>query len=124
VEFFGRVNYGHTIDRKGLTNIRIHTQTLFDWEIYNEPLTDLTEARLGKTAERGNTSPKFFVGQFSAEEKQDLLFDTSKYTNGYVWVNGFNLGRFKGKKPKQALYIPAPLIKGGKNEIIIFDFQK
>ncbi len=36
-------------------------------------------------------------------------------------VNGFNIGRFWEIGPQKRLYIPAPLLRTGKNEIILFE---
>ena len=37
--------------------------------------------------------------------------------------NGFNLGRFWNIGPQKKLYIPAPLLKKGDNEIVIFETE-
>jgi beta-galactosidase len=49
------------------------------------------------------------------------MIDLSEYKKGMVWVNGHNLGRFWYIGPQQRLYCPAPWLKKGKNEIIVFD---
>ena len=36
-------------------------------------------------------------------------------------MNGFNIGRFWEIGPQKRLYIPAPLLKQGENEIILFE---
>jgi len=38
-----------------------------------------------------------------------------------VWVNGHNLGRYWNVGPSQTLYLPAPWLKAGQNEIIVLD---
>jgi beta-galactosidase len=39
---------------------------------------------------------------------------------GNVWVNGFNLGRYwVTEGPQKRLYLPGPLLKKGKNEILL-----
>ena len=42
---------------------------------------------------------------------------------GCVLVNGFNIGRFWEIGPQKRLYIPAPLLRQGKNEIIVFETE-
>jgi beta-galactosidase len=39
-------------------------------------------------------------------------------------VNGHNLGRFWKIGPQTRLYCPAPFLKAGKNEIIVFDMLR
>ena len=44
------------------------------------------------------------------------------FTKGFVLVNGFNVGRYYTPAgPQKTLYIPAPLLKQGENEIIVFE---
>ena len=45
----------------------------------------------------------------------------SGFTKGYVFVNGFNLGRYWEIGPTKTLFVPAPMLKEGKNEIIVFE---
>ncbi len=39
------------------------------------------------------------------------------WTKGVIFVNGFNIGRYWDKGPQKTLYIPAPLLKYGNNEV-------
>ena len=37
-------------------------------------------------------------------------------------VNGFNLGRYYNDAgPQKTLYCPAPMLRSGKNEIVVFE---
>jgi beta-galactosidase len=39
-----------------------------------------------------------------------------------VVVNGFNIGRyFNLAGPQRTLYLPAPMLKTGRNEIVVFE---
>jgi len=40
-----------------------------------------------------------------------------------VWVNGNCLGRFWNIGPQGTLYLPAPWLKKGQNEIVVFDLN-
>lgn len=42
---------------------------------------------------------------------------------GAVWVNGKSLGRFWNIGPQQTLYLPAPWLKEGENEIVVFEME-
>jgi beta-galactosidase GanA len=48
----------------------------------------------------------------------------SQWKKGVVWVNGRNLGRYWEIGPQKRLFLPAPFLKKGKNEIIIFDLHQ
>ena len=44
------------------------------------------------------------------------------FKKGFVVVNGFNIGRFFNPVgPQKTLYIPAPVLKEGNNEIIVLE---
>ena len=45
------------------------------------------------------------------------------FTKGYVFVNGFNLGRYWKIGPQKSLYLPGSLLKEN-NEIIVFELEK
>lgn len=38
-------------------------------------------------------------------------------------MNGFNIGRYWDIGPQKTLYLPAPLLKKGSNEIIVFELH-
>jgi beta-galactosidase len=41
-----------------------------------------------------------------------------------VWINGFNLGRYwEAKGPQRTLYVPAPLLKTGRNELVVLELH-
>lgn len=72
-------------------------------------------------------NPAFFKFDFDADFEEgtytDTYLDFKGWGKGCVWVNGFNIGRFWDKGPQKTLYIPGPLLKYGKNEIIIFETE-
>ena len=69
----------------------------------------------------------FFKFEFDADFEDgtytDTYLDFKGWGKGCVWVNGFNIGRFWDKGPQKTLYIPGPLLKHGKNEILIFETE-
>ena len=73
----------------------------------------------------GNSRPGiFFKGEFLLDNIADTYIDMSNYKKGVVWVNGHNLGRYWEVGPQHSLYCPAPWLKQGNNEIIIFDLHQ
>jgi len=66
-------------------------------------------------------TPSFYKFTFEAEELGDTFLDFEGWGKGCVFVNGFNIGRFWEIGPQKRLYIPAPLLKAGTNEIIVFE---
>lgn len=49
----------------------------------------------------------------------------SGWGHGYVFLNGFNLGRYWSEAgPQRSLYAPAPLWREGTNEVVILEFTR
>ena len=43
-------------------------------------------------------------------------------SHGFCVLNGFNLGRYYNPAgPQKTLYVPGPLLKQGRNELIVFE---
>lgn len=65
--------------------------------------------------------PIFLRGTFDAEAGVDTFVHTAGFTKGYIWVNGFNLGRYWCVGPQMTLYVPGVLLKEHGNVIEILD---
>ena len=119
VENMGRVNYGHEISYPcGISGVvKIGHNAIYDWDMYRFPLDALPSSGMTATTD----CPVFFKGTFEVEEACDTFLDTSNFRKGVAFVNGFNLGRYWEVGPQQTLYIPAPLLKIGQNEIMLFE---
>ena len=133
VENLGRVNFGHKLEeqKKGLTaEVLINGHTHYGWDIFNLPLDEVQMDTLkskGKWNKRGETeyseNPAFYKFNFNVDEAGDTFLDFKGWGKGCVFVNGFNVGRYWKIGPQKRLYIPAPLLKKGENEIIIFETE-
>jgi beta-galactosidase len=121
VENMGRVNYGiHLFDRKGLLDgVRLDMQHHFGWEMLPLSMEELSGLRWSDSAE----GPRFLRGHLEIDgTPRDTFLRLDAFTRGFVLVNGFNVGRYYTPAgPQKTLYIPAPLLKQGKNEIIVFE---
>lgn len=130
VENLGRVNYGgHIADHKGiLQGVRIANRYHFGWKMYPVDCRDLSKLKY-EDVDFNNTekmtTPGFYKGSLVVEEKADTFVRLPGFTKGNVWVNGFNIGRFfNSAGPQRTLYVPAPLLKVGTNEIIVLEMEK
>jgi beta-galactosidase len=123
VEGMGRINFAQfMIDRKGITDrVTLNGMTLTNWEVFPLPFNDSDVSALKPAAIDTARRGVFFKGSFELDHTADTFFDLSRYKKGMVWVNGHNLGRYWYIGPQQRLYCPAPWLKKGRNEIIVFD---
>ncbi|MGM9950148.1 MAG: beta-galactosidase family protein [Lysinibacillus sp.] len=122
VENMGRVNYGkHLKDSKGIISpLWINNQFVSDWEIYSIELDDMSLNGAGCTETR---YPKFYRGLLQADVCRDTFISMEGWKKGYVFINGFNLGRYWEEGPQKTLYVPGPCLKEGENEIIILELE-
>ena len=117
------------IDRKGITDrVTLAGMTLMNWQVYLLPLDDAWVAALPASSSPASSSPAarpgvFFRGSFTLTSPADTFIDLSGYRKGVVWVNGHNLGRFWDVGPQTRLYCPAPWLKSGTNDVIVFDLH-
>lgn len=124
VENMGRVNFGPALEkqRKGIDRcVTINGHQHFYWKQYCLPMEDLSGLDFSMPLEAG--TPGFYEFSFEANELGDTFLDFTGWGKGCVLLNGFNLGRFWEIGPQRRLYIPAPLLKKGTNNILIFETE-
>jgi beta-galactosidase len=131
VEGMGRVNYGHAmLDRKGLlepvtlTEPGDSSDTLTGWEVFLLPMDTAFVTNLRAVCANPRKAGLFFKATLSLDALGDTYLDMHRWTKGVVWVNGNNLGRYWNIGPQKRLYCPAPWLRLGDNEVIIFDLHQ
>jgi len=67
--------------------------------------------------------PTFYRGTFRVEEPADTFVRLDGWTKGCVYLNGFHLGRYWNRGPQRTLYVPAPLLRRGVNELVVFELH-
>ncbi|URN94422.1 MAG: beta-galactosidase [Candidatus Pristimantibacillus lignocellulolyticus] len=125
VENMGRINYGPYIaDRKGITEgVRHGNQYLYGWKVHPLPLDNIEQLTFN-TSNKTQSDPTFYKALLTIEEEPaDTFLNCEGWIKGVVYINGFNLGRYWNKGPQKTLYIPAPLLRKGNNEIIVFELH-
>lgn len=132
VEDQGRVNYGPRIgESKGLIgDVRTATRTVTDWTASVVPLESWSERvrpRLAGGADidasRPLAGPVVVTGEFDAQAGEHAFLALDGWTKGFVWINGFLLGRYWSAAPTRTLYVPGPLVKATGNLIEVFELH-
>ena len=125
VENCGRINYGiRLLDKKGIVDgIRLGQKFHFGWDITPLTMDDLSKLEYKNAPAFTTMQPAFLKGTLElSEEPKDTFVKLYGFHKGFVTVNGFNLGRYwNDKGPQMTLYLPAPILKKGKNEIVVFE---
>lgn len=68
-----------------------------------------------------NEKPVFYKGELVIEDIMDTFVRLDGWTKGFVWINGFHLGRYWEKGPQRTLYLPGPPLREGTNELIVLE---
>ncbi|XP_070521041.1 beta-galactosidase [Cardiocondyla obscurior] len=130
VENQGRLNYGNDIhDFKGISNVTISDTLLTNWNMTGYTFSDVSTLwNLSAIEIESGTlhnGPVFLRGHFKIfEQPLDTFLDTTGWGKGVAFVNGYNLGRYwPVVGPQITLYIPAPYLRIGQNELIILELE-
>ncbi len=133
VENTGRINFGEKLreDRTGITRaVTFAGRELRHWQIFPLPMDSVAQV-FGPSGHGSKTRaahaanvPAFYRGTFTLTALGDTFLDTRGWGKGVLWINGHNLGRFWSIGPQQTLYVPAPWLKKGANEVVIFDLEQ
>jgi beta-galactosidase len=127
VENTGRVNFGlHLPDgRAGIVDpVTLAAQPLAGWKIYPLPMASPASIQHWKknAGAAQPAGPAFHRGTFTIDKLADTYLDTSTLGKGFVWVNGHNAGRTWSIGPQKSLFVPAPWLRKGVNEVVVCDF--
>ncbi len=129
VENLGRINYGTFLsdNRKGITqNVYFDNKEVNGWEMYGYPFDNIKNIDFENIEHQKveNNWPVLKRGVFHISEVADTYFDMREFGKGSIWINGHHVGRYWQVGPQQTLYIPAPWLKKGKNEVMVFEMLK
>lgn len=125
-ENMSRENFGTGLERqrKGISDgVRVNGHRQHGFEIYPLPLSETQLERIEFNRQYTGTGPAFYRFEFEAGEQADTFLDLTGFGKGCAFVNGFHLGRFWNIGPQKRLYLPGPLLKMGKNTILIFETE-
>ncbi len=131
VSSLGRVNFGPRLwDPKGLSSVRLDDQYLYGFEQAALDLTvlprlDWSTASSTYAATDPEEPQAFHRAVLTIAEPADGYLRLPNWRHGYVFLNGFNLGRYWNSiGPQQTLYAPAPLWHPGDNEVVVLELVR
>jgi len=132
IENMGRVNGGNmNNERRGLNaDVTIDGQKAPKYQVFNmdfkESYVNQLKALKGQPYQTGHkqTSPTLYRAQLDIKDKpRDTFIRLDNWTKGIVIVNDYNIGRYYNIGPQKTLYLPAPLLKTGANDIYVFELH-
>lgn len=137
VESLGRVNYGPRLgEPKGITGGVLHErQYLHGVRARGLRLDAFEEAGavarvpfgpVPSPVDAGVERTGLFRGTFTVEAAEGVDHAGLRlpgWTRGFVWVNGFCLGRYRSVGPQETLYVPGPVLRDGVNEVWVLELE-
>lgn len=140
VEAYGHINYGPLLgEQKGLLGVpRLDRRRIDGW--VSQPL-DLSGMRPDELAAAGvptarqSASPKSLLpasgalaglvatAEGSLSDVADGHLILPGWGRGYLWINETMLGRYNSVGPQRSYYVPAPLLRSGRNRITLLEME-
>ncbi|MEU5483633.1 glycoside hydrolase family 35 protein [Streptomyces mirabilis] len=129
VESLGRVNYGpRSGEPKGITGGMLHErQFLHGVRARGLRLDAFDAGGVGRVPFGGlpaGGGRGLYRGTVQARGAGDAFLELPGWTRGFVWVNGFCLGRYWSVGPQRSLYVPGPVLREGANEVWLLELQE
>ncbi|MFI5661515.1 beta-galactosidase family protein [Streptomyces sp. NPDC051684] len=128
VESLGRVNYGpRTSEPKGITGGLLHERQFLHGVrargLRLDAFTASGVAALPSQVPQGE-GRGLHRGAFEVSGAGDAALELPGWGRGFVWVNGFCLGRYWSAGPQDALYVPGPVLREGVNEVWVLELDR
>ncbi|MDO0932370.1 beta-galactosidase [Streptomyces sp. DG2A-72] len=127
VESLGRVNYGpRSGESKGITGGILHERQFLHGVRARALRLDAFDAGVDGVPfepSSGEGAPGLYRGTVMVRGAGDACLELPGWTRGFVWINGFNLGRYWSAGPQRTLYVPGPVLREGGNEVWVLEFE-
>ncbi|MFD9908578.1 beta-galactosidase family protein [Streptomyces sp. NPDC059063] len=126
VESLGRVNYGPRVgEPKGITGGVLHErQYLHGVRAVGVALGAFGSADTvpGGGAPGGGRAG-LYRGVVEVVGAGDAVLSLPGWGRGFVWVNGFCVGRYWGVGPQRSLFVPGPVVREGANAVWVLEVE-
>ncbi|MGW7571701.1 glycoside hydrolase family 35 protein [Streptomyces tendae] len=128
VENQGRINYGPLLGQgKGiLGGVRVERRLVHGWTMRPLPLDTWTPRDTARAAVAAPPDGRagFATAVLSVAEPADTFVALPGFGKGFLWVNGFLLGRYWEIGPQTTLYLPGPLLRPGDNTLTVLELER
>ena len=126
MESLRRVNYGpRGGEPKGITGGLLHERQYLHGlrarGLRLDALDDVTGVALGALPAEGG--PSLYRRTVMVRGAGDACLELPGWTRGFVWINGFNLGRYWSAGPQETLYVPGPVLREGVNDVWVLEYE-
>jgi len=129
VENMGRLSGGNmNWERRGLNGSvdidqkAVNNYTIYPMEFKADFIQKLKSMK-GRALENIKSPALYRTELDISGQPSDTFLRLDNWVKGVVFINGFNIGRYYNIGPQHTLYVPAPLLKSGKNDVFVFELH-
>jgi beta-galactosidase len=126
VEGTGRINFSTELrnERQGIDGpVMLAGHDITGFQVFPLAMENFSKVDFaGIDPGKDCAGPALHQGHFVLQTVGDTFLDTRGWGKGAAWINGRAVGRFWNVGPQQTLYVPAPWLRQGRNEVVIFTF--
>ncbi|WP_406001481.1 glycoside hydrolase family 35 protein [Streptomyces sp. NBC_00829] len=132
VESLGRVNYGpRTGEPKGIAGGVLHERQYLHGvraqglrlAAFEASAVDKVPFRAAPAGAAPGGAAGLYGGTLDVAQPGDASLELPGWIRGFVWVNGFCLGRYWSAGPQGTLYVPGPVLREGANEVWVLELE-
>ncbi|MFJ2178127.1 beta-galactosidase family protein [Streptomyces sp. NPDC087851] len=134
VESLARINYGPSLgESKGITGGVLHERQYLhgvrarglrlDAFDDAEAVARIPYGAVPEGLPDGGRERGLYRAAFTVTGAGDARLTLPSWTRGFVWVNGFCLGRYWSAGPQESLYVPGPVLREGANELWVLELD-
>ncbi|KAK6296049.1 hypothetical protein J4Q44_G00337620 [Coregonus suidteri] len=106
------------------TNSLLEFWTIRRWSLHCL-MERLSAASQWNSVPQKPSFPGFIQGRLYVDgHPRDTFIRLPGWRKGVVFINGQNLGRHWSMGPQQTLYLPAPWLNRGNNQVVVFEEQE
>ncbi|MEU6846275.1 beta-galactosidase family protein [Streptomyces sp. NPDC046716] len=127
-ESLGRVNYGPRLgEAKGITGGLLHERQFLHGvrarALRLDSFSPEAVAGLPRSAPAAGARG-LYRGVVEVSGAGDAALELPGWTRGFVWVNGFCLGRYWSAGPQESLFVPGPVLREGANDVWVLELDR
>lgn len=132
VENVGRINFGPLLgEGKGiLGGVWVDWRLVQGWEARPIRIDEWDERTLNAMIAQNERPADASIGcglasvDLVLSEPADAFLALPGFTKGFIWVGDFLLGRYWEVGPQETYYVPAPLLRRGRNQITVLELER
>jgi beta-galactosidase len=117
--------WGGQGDHRGILHERQYLHDVRARGLRLDALDDIAGVGFRERPEDGTDGAPagLYRGTVTVRGVGDARLELPGYTRGFMWINGFGLGRYWSAGPQRSLYVPGPVSREGVNEVWLLELE-